>query len=362
MTTTDANLIERIYEASVVPELWPDILDELGSVAASQGGLLFTVRDRVLNWTSSDCLQDAFSTYVDGGYFQRCARKVCLFTKAHSAFMGENDYWTPEEYDANEVYRDFFRPRGLGWSAGTGLQMPTGDNIVFSIERAFDEGPIERPYVDRLNTLRPHLARSALISSRLGLKQATGAKDVLDQLGLPTLLLDADRRCIEANDAMADLSDQVHYGASNRVTLYDNQANEALKSAMDSLSEETKEAVRSFPLRSHEDRALLVAHLLPIRRTANDLFSNSYALLVFTPVTTKKAPPADLIKSLFDLTAAEAKVARALAQGSSVDEIAEKGSVALTTVRTQLRRVMEKTGCSRQAEVVALMANLSLES
>ena len=35
--------------------------------------------------------------------------------------------------------------------------------------------------------------------------------------------------------------------------------------------------------------------------------------------------------------------------------------VAITTVRSQLRVVMEKTGCTRQAEVVALLANLTLD-
>ena len=31
-------LIDRIYESSFVPELWPDVLDELGRIAEAPGG------------------------------------------------------------------------------------------------------------------------------------------------------------------------------------------------------------------------------------------------------------------------------------------------------------------------------------
>ena len=60
--------------------------------------------------------------------------------------------------------------------------MPTGDNIVFSVERNFDNGPIEQEKVRVLNELRPHLARAALIASRLGLKTAKGTNSILAEL------------------------------------------------------------------------------------------------------------------------------------------------------------------------------------
>ena len=68
----------------------------------------------------------------------------------------------------------------------------------------------------------------------------------------------------------------------------------------------------------------------------------------------------ELVRSLFDLTPAEARVARSLSAGETLDDIAETGGVSRNTVRTQLRGVMEKTGCTRQAELVSLLANLSL--
>jgi DNA-binding CsgD family transcriptional regulator len=49
-----------------------------------------------------------------------------------------------------------------------------------------------------------------------------------------------------------------------------------------------------------------------------------------------------------------------LATGESLDEIAATGGVTRNTVRTQLQQVMSKIGCTRQAEVTALLSNIAL--
>lgn len=357
----NTELIDRIYEASFVPELWPNLLDEMAHLTEGKGGLLLTVRDKMLSWTSSDNLEEAFSSYIEQGWFRRCGRRVCMFKNAHSEFMIENDYWTPKEFEANEVYEEFFRPRGLGFSAGTGIQVPTGDGIVFFVERTFDRGPMEKTYVDYLNTLRPHLARSAFVAARLGLKSANGASEALSKLGLATIVLDSQGAAVESHNITDDISKHLIWGAHNRLMLKDKTAQTLYKNAMDTLHKHPASFVRSFPLRDEDDQAAMVGHILPISRSAHDIFGGSYALLVLTSVSSKNVPSIDLVRSLFDFTASEARVARGLAGGKTIEDIADDGGVALSTVRTQLRHVMEKTGCTRQAEVVALMANVSLQ-
>ena len=273
----------------------------------------------------------------------------------------EHDFWTADQLDDNPIYRDFFRPRGLGWSAGTGLQMPTGDRIVFSIEREHSRGPIERERVAALNELRSHLARSAFISARLGLQRAKGATEALTAMGLPALLLGHDGTVIEANHLMEDLPDHLQWRARNRIALTDGRANDLLWTALAALDTDPDFSVRSFPLRDADDKAVLVVHVVPIRRSAHDIFTGSFALLVVTPVSAPAAPPIELMRSLFDLTPSEARVARGLAVGETLEGIAASGGVAISTVRSQLRQVLEKTGCARQAEVVSLLANVTLD-
>ena len=294
------------------------------------------------------------------GWFGKCDRKVCLYSRNAPSFVVEHDHWTDDQLDVHPIYRDFFRPRGLGWSAGTGLMMPTGDNIVFSVERAFSRGPVEKNHVETLNELRPHLARAAFIAARLGLKSATGASETLSQLGLPALVLDESGFVLEANAQMGELAGSLNWQSQQRLFLQNAEANTLLQKALPALNNSGVTAVSSFPMKGADGRAAHVAHLVPMRRAAQDIFTRAYALLIFTPVTTKRSPPVELLRSLFDLTVAEARVARGLASGQSLDEVAEQGGVSRNTVRTQLQQVMGKMGCERQAEVTAMLANVTV--
>lgn len=353
------DLIDRIYECSVVPEAWPGVLDDVAALAGSTGGLLFSAR-KSLNWTASESVADAFDAYVNDGWFGKCSRRVCLMSQEAPSFFVEYDFWSEEELRADPVYRDFFRPRGLGWSAGTGLQVPTGDNIVFSVERAFDGGPIERENVARLNAIRPHIARSALVSARLQLKRAEGATEALAALRLPALLLHANGEVIEASSLAEDLREHLVWGAMGKLHLADKQADTMLGEALAALGSDAGGEVRSFPIRDRAGHPELVAHVIPVRRSAHDVFGDSYALMLLIPVASGRAPSATLMRSLFDLTPSEARVAQGIAGGETPEAIAAAGDVAISTVRSQLSRVLEKTGCTRQADLASLLARIAV--
>ncbi|UVO54974.1 helix-turn-helix transcriptional regulator [Sphingomonas sp. SUN039] len=357
--TVDAALIDRVYECSVVPELWPDILDDVAGQVDARGGLLFSAR-RTLDWTASKSLTDVFQTYVADGWFANCDRRVCIMSQAQPSFFVEHDFWSESDLDRTPIYRDFFRPRGLGWSAGTGLKMPTGDNVVFSIERDFERGPIERDYVDHLNALRPHLARSAFLTARLGMQRIAGATETLTAIGLPAVALDAGGAVVEANELAQGLTGHLRWGSQNQLVLTDKRARQWLHDGLAALGDPTATVPSSFPVRNADDVPELVAHLLPVRRSAQDIFGGGFALLFLTTLGGKRAPDAALLRSLFDLTPAEARVAAGLAEGQSLEEIALASGIAFETVRKQLRGVFEKTGCNRQAEVATLLASVKV--
>ena len=52
-------------------------------------------------------------------------------------------------------------------------------------------------------------------------------------------------------------------------------------------------------------------------------------------------------------------VARSLGSGKTVKDIASAGGVSRNAILTHLRGVMEKTGCNRQADIVALLTTIS---
>ena len=141
-----------------------------------------------------------------------------------------------------------------------------GPAIVFSIERDHSRGPIEKERVEALNELRSHLARSAFVAARLGLQRARGANEALTAMGLPALLLGQDGTVIETNPLVEDLSGHLQWRARNRIALTDGRANDLLWAALAALDSNPEFSVRSFPLRDADDRAVLVVHVIPIRR------------------------------------------------------------------------------------------------
>jgi DNA-binding NarL/FixJ family response regulator len=67
------------------------------------------------------------------------------------------------------------------------------------------------------------------------------------------------------------------------------------------------------------------------------------------------APDAALIRGLFDLTAAEARVASGIAEGLTVKQIANRSRVAPGTVRDQIKRILAKTGAGRQSQLASML-------
>src|SRR5260221_3489858 len=65
------------------------------------------------------------------------------------------------------------------------------------------------------------------------------------------------------------------------------------------------------------------------------------------------------LRELYSPTPAEAAIAALLTQSCTSEEAAEQSGVTMNTVRTHLKRILEKTGCRRQAELVALVLRTS---
>ena len=351
-------LVDSIYECAMLPELWPGVLDRLATIAGARSGLLFAANRRVTNWTASEISRGPMARFAASDEIVRSQRLACLVGVNHAGFVRDNDHYTLEEMKRDPIYTDYLWPGGLGWAAATAIKVPTGDVVVLSLERERARGPVDLDVIPQLDTLRPHIARSALLSARLQLERARIASETLKLLGLPALVLDIGGRVLAANSGAEALGDYLRWGAQNRIALRDVAADGLFQQAMRRLHDVADAEVRSFVVRSSEALPGMIAHVVPIRGTARDLFVRCAAILVLMPVSAPQAPPADLVQSLFDLTPAEARVARSLTSGDTVDDIATRGGVSANTVRTQVRGILDKTGCRRQTDVVALLSGI----
>lgn len=353
----DDKLPDRIYEAAVVPELWPDVLGEMSRAVDGAGGILFTsYAEHVQGITSTD-IKETFEEFLRDGWAAINPRPVRLSAANYAGFVRDSDFFTEEELDNEPVYRDFYRKRGLGWATGTMLDTPSGDSIIFSFERAHEKGPVPLEVVRQFDQLRPHLARSALLSSRLGLERAKAMADALSSLGLPAAVLQGAGRLSAANALFEKLMPALAQDRYERLCLTDQAGDGLLGQALLRATVRPEQGVvNSIPVAATEATPPMILHLLPVCGSAHDFFSQAKFLLVITPVDRAVVPTAKVLQGLFDLTPAEARIARGIGEAQTIEHLAITAGVSVETVRSQLKAVLSKTGLTRQQELVSLLA------
>lgn len=358
----DEELVDRIYEAGIVPDLWPAVLDDLTVVGNGFFTAMFSLGKAEWRWLASKQGVRIGEEYIREKWPQRTDRMDRLLRARHAGFLGDLDVYTRDEMDREPVFTEFHRPRGLGWGTATAIPVPTGDMLIFDVERRFEAGPVEPETVRRLDALRPHLARAGLLSARLAFERARAAAMALEHVGLPAAVLAHSTKIVAANPSLEAMIPTVVVDRPGRVALADPRADALLAAALARLpvSGDTG-GVRSFPIPAHQERPPLIVHLIPIRLGAHDVFSNASGILVVTPVVPKDVPTADVLQGLFDLSPAEARVARGIAEQQTVGAIAEGLGLSPQTIRGQLKSVFAKTGARRQVDLVALLAGAAIQ-
>jgi DNA-binding CsgD family transcriptional regulator len=353
-----SRLIDRIYESAFVPDLWPAILAELLPLGGALSGWLYVSNGNAVRWTASSKEARAdLQPLMESGVFSRLERLNRLLRAKQTGFVADHTlYGSLEEMRNDPAYRDMLYPRGMGWGSGLAIVLPTGDDMVITLERAYDQGPATPEVIESLNKVHSHLARASFVAARLQLERARAATQALGLLGIPALVFADNGKILGANQLIEGLSDFVLWHANDQIALTDANADALLRDAIATVDKDDVGGVRSFPVRNAG--SAMIAHVVPIRGSARDIFSRCAAMLMLTPVTRPEAPPVELIRSLFDLTPAEARVARGLAAGQTVQDIATDSGTSTNTVRSQVTAILNKTGYSRQADVVALLTGL----
>jgi DNA-binding CsgD family transcriptional regulator len=350
-----APLINEIYEAAILPEKWEQVLDQLAEMADAEGTLLFAAGPGVPRWLSSQSIRASMIEWTESKWFLDNPRGQRLVPINEPRFLTDLDGLTLEEIEASDFYTELLRPRGLGWCVGTSIRSPSGDTLVFSIEKAHDKGPVPHAVAERLNGLRPHLARAALLSGRLGLERARTAVATLEMIGLPAAALTGAGRIISANEGFLASSPTIRIGANDLIEFESEPVRSLFMEAISNVSNFRVAPGRSIPVAGTQFTPPFVAHVVPLRGAGLDLFTGALSIVFITPVVPNSSLSPDLLQALFDLTPAEARVASLVADGKTIEGIAVATSGSQNTIRSHLKSVFQKTGVRRQTDLVSLI-------
>ncbi|CAO4171132.1 helix-turn-helix transcriptional regulator [Methylorubrum aminovorans] len=354
-----AALIDRIYEAAALPELWRAVLIELARFAgAPEAVMIVSTGTHYRDFVTTSAEFDAL--VAEHLHFPGNVRTERLLALRHPGFLNDLDVVTEEEIATLPLYQDFLIPRGYGAGTATTVMVPSGDSVIVHCERARAEGDFGPQVLSALNGLRPHLARAALLSARLEMERVTTTTQTLEALGLPAAVLGSGGRVIGANPSLVAMMPHTLSDQPSRLAVVDPAADRLLREAVARSGQTGDMPVRSIPIAASSERPPVILHLVPIRGAAHDVFVRARFVLIATPVVAQDVPSADVVQGLFDLTPAEARLAALIAAGDAPVPAAAKLGITPSTARSVLKRIFQKTGVSRQAELVGLLAGRGL--
>ena len=353
--TIEPLLIERIYEAAVLPERWPAVLQEIADGAGAFGGALIARSPAATTMIPSVRAEVIVNAFIAEGWTADADYAAPLLAEQYPGFRAESAYRTVEEIERLPVHREFYAPRGLIAGVGTVFQGARDDVLHVAIEGFPSHTAAERA-VPRLDRLRAPLGRALSLTSRLGEAQAAMTVTSLDLVGLAAAVVSGDSRLRAANDRFtARLGDRLMDRPSG-LRFADRFFQAQFADALTVM--EAGAGVRSIAVAATRDQPACVIHLLPLKRGARDVFGWDGVLLLLAEAANASIPDADLLRLLFDLTPTEARLTRHLVEGRTPAEAAALLGIMDATARTHLRRVFAKTGVRRQAELVRLLSGL----
>ena len=335
------------------------VLDDIARIAGGIGGAFLVPCSG--RWMATPAIEEMMADLMTSDLINNNERTSRLLALDPIRFYRDLDIFDLEDLSKEPVYRDFFIPRGGGFGTATVMDSPSGDRMILHVERKLSRGLVEPEAIERLDQLRPHLARASLLSARMQLRQAASATEALGMLGLAGAVLNPAGRIVAANGLFENFVPAVIQDGRPRTTLADKRADALLQAAIAPLASTHArgEAVSSIPVPATEGHPPVIVHVVPVSGAAHDIFSMASAVLILATITPRQ-PPENLVYGLFDLTPAEARIAARISSGQSPREAAAQLGITEGTARTTLKRVFAKVGVSRQSELAALLSRLTL--
>ena len=347
---------DLIYEAAFNPDRWQPVLDRLGDVSGSAGGCIALVNGhQLLGLRNSEIIRRIGGDLARNPDPRTFRRLDYLHPDPPAGFIVTSAFF-PQDILDTDPFIHAKRAHGLAEEAATYIPLPSGELAMVSLDRPTGSGPFLASEIARLDALRPHLARASLVSARLRMEQARATVSTLQALGIPAAVLARSGRVLAGNDELERVADRLVPVAFGGMAVAHASANRLFQEAIRQSHRTDRDIVRSIPVPASDDAPALVVHVLPLKRTAQDVFSGADVLVAVSVVSADQGiPPPGLLTGLFDLTPAEARLAAALASGTPLKAAALANGIKFTTARSYLEKIFRKTGTHQQSQLVTLL-------
>lgn len=365
---TYSRLVEHVYDSAFDGRAWEDFLSGLAQALNAKSGLFRVVDERTRTLRSGvyhnldEELQAAYRSY-----FVAQDPIVEALTHAPDVYIAPGEaFLDVKAYRQTEFFNEYARPQDNHHICG-GLAMRNSEfTIKFGVQRDRRTGPFSWSDAEFIRHLVPHIQRAARLGHLLQVaeRRATSGDRALEAMAVAVVLVDDQCGVLNMNEKAENMIREGHGLTQREGVLRAAQArdsgmvNSILSVAIGRARGGGPAAPEAALLgRSAKGQPRLVV-ALPL--LSNDLqFSGPWpaasAAIFLCNLDEAGLLNREVLIRLYGLTEREAQLAITLSRGETLQRVACEWQVSTETVRPHLKRVLAKTGTSRQSELVRLL-------
>ncbi|MHA3890940.1 helix-turn-helix transcriptional regulator [Acinetobacter sp. GXMZU3951] len=376
-------MVEMIYEATMNPELWQQVLIRLVEYTGSQSAI-FTAIDQ-LNPKFNFTFSHNISTAILAAYHDEKIQVIDMHLHApllKQQGLGEpivldwSTYANCQGQDEYIFYEKCVAPSGIGSAQGILLETGAYRWAVLGIHRAHSAPTYQPHETELLKRLAKHLRRALQIHRQFSLIQQENFDlyKLFDALKTGVILLDANASLIYSNAKAQNILEQytaISLDQRNRLKVpaaYQAQLEQYIQSALFQHAEaehldDYAGGVLALPI--NPAKQSLMMSVVPFASVwqhmpYDQLIEQKVAIFLTEPEKSYQLAHA-FLKQNYQLSNREIRICELFLNGYNLEAIAQECSLTLSSVRTYMKYIFAKTHCNSQVELFRLLASLTHE-
>lgn len=351
-------LIDTAFaEAGLDPSAWQKALDVVVAQTESHGAILLPLAGSALaNIPFTERLGESTDAYFRDDWHLRDERYKGLPLMVQRGVFDDLDIVSADKIKRHPYYQEFLRPYNLGWFVG--VKVACGDELwCLSIQRAINQGPFSEAEKRYFASLSNRLSASAALAQALGAATAAGALQAFEATGKAVVLVNRSGEVFSANKSAERLLGGDVRIEKRRLIASDMRATTTLNATLHNLIRQRTGGGLSAPVvLPRRGKRPILAYPVKLESSAGNALADCQALIILIDLDQRHRPPETVLRETFQLTTAEARLARRLAAGESLESATEQIGIGVGTGRNQLKSIFAKVSVKRQSELVAVLA------
>lgn len=357
-------LAGEIYDAALDPSQWVDVLGSISGFIGGPASALSShdvakheARFHFIWGDDPDYSRSYAETYVHLNPWL----PHLLALKPGEIIVASQMLPHDEMYETR-FFREWVAPQGYGDNVGAMVEREGTVITTLNTSIGSAESPASPEAVRRMELIVPHVRRAVSIGNAIEMKgiEADTLGDAVDAIGTAVYLLRACGGLVRANASGQELmeSGTLFRPMPDRLVPELGGRDHDLIRAVDHAANGAIFPIGAVPL-IDRDGTRFVAHVLPLtsgkRARAGRVTGATVAVFIHRAVM-DCAFPIEAVSQHYELSKTEVRVLTAMLEYGPPGDVAPALGISESSVRTHLRKLFEKTGTTRQADLVKLVA------